>query len=432
MEILYMIDFTKCSEDELKREYDKAKNEYSSYLSAGVSINMARGRPAPEQLDLSDNLLNLTKKDIELKDVSGADLRNYGVLSGTLPSRELFGEIFGVPASNVITCGASSLNLMYDYVSQCCTHGILGSEPWLFNKNRKFIAVVPGYDRHFAIAEHFGFEMISVPMTSNGPDMDMIEEIIKDPDVKGMFCVPKYSNPDGITYSDETVERLAAMKPAAPDFRVIWDEAYIVHDLYDEGDHLENVFDAAKKYGNEDRFIAVASTSKITFAGAGISAIAASDKNIKEIMSRLSLQTICYDKINQSRHTALYKNLDDIRAQMKRHASLLRPKFEAVLTILHSELDGTNIASFNSPKGGYFISLDVNVGSAKYVGKLCADCGLTLTGVGATYPLGVDPNDANIRIAPSCPSVDELKTASKILCAAVKIAACEELLGIKG
>ncbi|MBQ7638566.1 MAG: aminotransferase class I/II-fold pyridoxal phosphate-dependent enzyme [Clostridia bacterium] len=424
-----MTDLTKCPEEELRGVYENAKKEYEGFLKAGISINMARGRPSPEQLDLSDNLLNLKKQDMTLHDDSGADFRNYGVLAGTPEARELFAEIFGVPSSNVIACGASSLNLMYDYISQCCTHGCLGGEPWIFNKKRKFIAVVPGYDRHFAIAERFGLEMISVPMTSRGPDMDAVERIIEDPDVKGMFCVPKYSNPDGVTYSDETVERLAAMKPAARDFRVIWDEAYVVHDLYDEGDKLANIFDAAKKYGNENNFFAVASTSKITFAGAGLSAIAASDDNIKDIMSRFSLQTICYDKINQARHTSVYKNLGDIRAQMKKHAAILRPKFEAVLDILHRELDGSGIASFSSPRGGYFISLDVNVGSAKYVGRLCKECGLTLTGVGATYPYGVDPNDANIRIAPSCPSVEQLKTATSILCCAVKIAACEKLLG---
>ncbi|MCH5198850.1 MAG: aminotransferase class I/II-fold pyridoxal phosphate-dependent enzyme [Oscillospiraceae bacterium] len=426
-----MFDLTKCSKKELTQEYENQKKKYREYLALGISINMARGRPSPEQLDLSDDLLNLNKNDIELKDASGADCRNYGVLNGTLRSRELFGDMLGVSAENVITCGSSSLNLMFDYISQCCTHGTLGNDPWFYNKNRKFIAIVPGYDRHFAIAEYFGLEMISVPMTPSGPDMDVIEEVIKDPDVKGMFCVPKYSNPDGVTYSAETVERIASMKPAAPDFRVIWDEAYLVHDLYEEGDFLANIFDAAKKYGTEENFIAFASTSKITFAGAGLSAVAAADRNIKEIMDRLALQTICYDKINQARHTAIYKNMDDIRAQMKKHAILLRPKFDTVLGVLHSELDGSGIASFNSPRGGYFISLNVNVGSAKYAGKLCADCGLTLTGVGATYPYGIDPTDSNIRIAPSCPSVEELEMASKILCSAVKIAACEELLGIK-
>lgn len=426
-----MTDLKSCSETEFQACYQHAKDTYKSYLKAGVSINMARGRPAPEQLDLSSDLLNVGLDQMGFTAADGTDCRNYGVLCGLPESRHLFGEIFGVPAANVICGGTSSLNLMYDYISQCMTHGALGSDPWMLDANRKFIAVVPGYDRHFAIAEHFGLKMISVRMTPQGPDMDVIEEIVKDPSVKGMFCVPKYSNPDGITYSPETVERLAALKPAAEDFRVIWDEAYVVHDLYEEKDELVNIFDAAKKYGTEDLFIAFASTSKITFAGGGLSAMAASDKNIRDITARLSLQTICFDKLNQLRHCYLYRSLGDIQAQMKKHAKLLRPKFDAVLTVLHRELDGLGIASFNSPKGGYFISLDVNVGSAKYVGELCKKCGLTLTGVGATFPYGIDPDDANIRIAPSCPSVEELDIAANILCAAVKIAACESILAAK-
>lgn len=426
-----MEDLRHCSAESLRTFYEEAEKEYEAFLRAGISINMARGRPSPEQLDLSDNLLNLTRADTGVLAEDGTDCRNYGGLCGLPTCRKLFGEIMGYPAENVIVAGSSSLNLMYDYVSQCCSHGVGGNEPWLFDPDRKFIAVVPGYDRHFAICAHFGLKMVSVPMTPAGPDMDLVEEIVKDPSVKGMFCVPKYSNPDGITYSRETVERLAAMKTAAKDFRVLWDEAYVVHDLYDEKDELANVFEAAKKYGTEDRFVAFASTSKITFAGSGLSAMAASDANFKEILARLSLQIINYDKLNQLRHAYYYKTMDDIRAQMKKHAALLRPKFDAVLNVLHKELDGLGIASFNSPKGGYFISLDVNVGSAKYVGQLCKNCGLVLTGVGATYPYGVDPNDANIRIAPSCPSAAELDTAAKILCAAVKIAACEELLGIE-
>ena len=417
------------SPEELRLFYENEKTEYQKLADAHFSINMARGRPAPEQLDLADELLSLTRRDTGVKDSTGLDCRNYGGLLGLPECRELFGQILGMPASQVIIGGGSSLNLMYDYVSQCCSHGVGGNAPWMLDEDRKFIAIVPGYDRHFAIAEHFGLKMICVPMTPAGPDMDKIEALVRDPHVKGMFCVPKYSNPDGITYSPETVERIAAMKTAAPDFRVIWDEAYVVHDLYDEGDELANVYEPAKKYGTEDRFFMVASTSKITVAGAGISAMAASERGVKEIADRLKLQIICYDKINQLRHCYLYKSLDDIRAQMKKHAALLRPKFEAVLTVLHDRLDGLGIASFNSPRGGYFISLDVNVGSAKKVGALCAACGLTLTGVGATYPYGIDPNDANIRIAPSCPSVEELDAAARILCTCVRIAACEALLG---
>ena len=419
--------FTEMTKEELCAQAAKARDIYDAYLRQGISINMARGRPAAPQLDLSDPLLNLTKADTGFRAEDGTDVRNYGGLCGLPEARRLFGEIFGVPADNVIVCGSSSLNLMYDYISQCYSHGALGSAPWIRTEHPKFVAVVPGYDRHFAIAERFGLEMISVPMTPDGPDMDLLEEVVKDPSVKGMFCVPKYSNPDGITYSENTVRRLAAMQTGAADFRVIWDEAYVVHDLYEEGDELANVFEIAKEYGTEDRFVAFASTSKITFAGAGVAAIAASDANFSDIKARMTVQIISYDKLNQLRHCKLYPSLTEIRAQMKKHAAILRPKFEAVLNVLHAELDGCGIASFNSPRGGYFISLDVNVGSAKYVGELCKACGLTLTGVGATYPYGKDPADANIRIAPSCPSVEELDTAARILTAAVKLAACKEL-----
>lgn len=416
------------SVEELRAVKAEAAAKYNEYLKSGISINMARGKPSPEQLDFSDDMLNLTKEQMGVKSEDGMDCRNYGGLTGIPECRRLFGELLGVSPENVIACGSSSLNLMYDYISQCMTLGVGSCEPWLLQKDCKFIAVVPGYDRHFAIAQHFGLELISVPMTSHGPDMDKIEEIVRDPKVKGMFCVPKYSNPDGITYSDETVKRLAALKPAAPDFRVIWDEAYIIHDLYDEQDELLNIFDEAKKAGTEDHFIVFASTSKITFAGAGVAVIAASNRNVKEILSRMTIQIISYDKLNQLRHCYFYKSVDDLKKQMKKHASLLRPRFDAVLEVLESELSGLGIAAWNKPKGGYFISLDVNTGSAKYVGQLCKECGLTLTNVGATYPYGNDPEDKNIRIAPSLPSVDELKVAADILCAAVKIAACEELL----
>lgn len=420
------------SGDELLRIKSAATDKYNEYLKKGISINMARGKPSPAQLDFSDAMLDLTKEQMGVKAEDGTDCRNYGLLCGIPECRRLFGELLGVPADNVIACGSSSLNLMYDYISQCVALGVGENEPWLLQKNCKMIAVVPGYDRHFAIAQHFGLELVSVPMTQDGPDMDRIEELVKDPSVKGMFCVPKYSNPDGITYSDETVRRLAKLRPAAKDFRVIWDEAYIIHDLYDEGDELLNVFEEAKKYGNEDHFIAFASTSKITFAGAGVAVIAASDANVKDILSRMTIQIISYDKLNQLRHSHFYKTVDDLKAQMAKHASLLRPRFDAVLEVLERELGGLEIASWNKPRGGYFISLDVNTGSAKKVGKLCSDCGLTLTKVGATYPYGIDPEDKNIRIAPSLPSVEELRIAVDILCAAIRIAACDELLSRLG
>lgn len=420
--------YNKMSVEELKEVIEEEQSRFNGFVSRGYSINMARGKPSAPQLDLSDNLLNLTRADTGVKDLSGSDCRNYGLLTGIEECRSLFGELMGVDKKNVVACGSSSLNLMYDYISQCCTHGTAGETPWMLVPDRKFIAVVPGYDRHFAIAEHFGLQMINVPIGEDGPDMDKIEEIIKDPSVKGMFCVPKYSNPDGITYSEQTVERIAAMKPAAKDFRVIWDEAYIIHDLYDDCDELANIFELSKKYGNEDNFIAFSSTSKITFAGAGVSALAASDNNIKEILARLTLQIISYDKINQLRHCALYKNLEDLKAQMKKHAAILRPKFDTVLSILSEELNGTGIAHWVSPKGGYFISLYVTGGSAKTVGALCKEAGVTLTNVGASYPYGIDPDDANIRIAPSCPSVEELEIAARILCCSVKLVSAKNAL----
>lgn len=419
---------TDLSQNELRAFYEGLQKKYKEYVSKGMSLNMARGKPSAKQLGFSDRIYNLTTDVTGYYSEDGTDCRNYGVLFGIVECRKLFAQIFGVPMGNVIACGSSSLNLMFDYISQCCTTGVAGCEPWLFNKKAKFIAVVPGYDRHFAIAQHFGLELINVPMNSEGPDMDIVEELIKDPDVKGMFCVPKYSNPNGITYSDKTVERLAKMKPAAKDFRVIWDEAYIIHELYDEGDSLKNIFDEAKKYGNEDNFIAFTSTSKITYAGAGVSAIAASSKNIEEIAKRLTIQIISYDKINQLRHSYFFKTVDDVKEQMKKHAAVLRPKFDTVLEVLDKELEGLGIAQWSKPKGGYFISLDVNVGSAKHVGELCKGAGITLTTVGATFPYGIDPDDRNIRLAPSCPTVDELKIASDVICLCVKMAACEELM----
>ena len=406
----------------------EAQKEYDAYRDRGLSLNMARGKPAPEQLDLSDPLYDLIRAEVGVKAADGTDCRNYGVLCGLPEMKSLFGEIIGADPENVIVCGCSSLNIMFDYISQCCTHGVNGGEPWLFCKNRKMIALVPGYDRHFSVAQYFGFELVNVPMTPAGPDMDRLEELAKDPDVKGMFCVPKYSNPDGVTFSDETVRRLAAMQTGAPDFRIIWDLAYTVHDLYeDDADTLANVFEVAKEYGTEDRFIAVASTSKITFAGAGVSAVAASPANIAAIKKRMTVQIIGFDKINQLKHAYFYKNLDDIKAQMRRHATFLRPKFETVLRVLEEELGELGVAAWSRPRGGYFISLDVLTGSAKEVWALCRDCGVTLTPVGATFPYGNDPDDRNIRLAPSYPSLEEIELAAKVIAVSVKLAACHAL-----
>ena len=306
--------------------------------------------------------------------------------------------------------------------------GIGGGTPWCKQGNVKFICNVPGYDRHFGIAEHFGIEMISVPMTPNGPDVDKIKELIKDDSVKGMFCVPKYSNPDGVTYSDETVDALASLKPAAKDFRVIWDNAYCVHDLTDTPDTLMNIFEACQKYGTEDYFVEFTSTSKISFPGAGISAIAASKNNIADIKKRMSAQTIGFDKLNQLRHVRYYKNADGIKAHMKKHAAIIAPKFQIVLDALESEIAPLGIGEWINPNGGYFISYNTTVGSAKRIGELCKEAGLVLTTVGATYPYGKDPEDRNIRIAPTFPSNEELKKAVEIFCLCAKISAVEALL----
>ena len=388
----------------------------------GLKLDMSRGKPSKEQLDLSMDML----KPIDYTE-NGFDVRNYGILDGLQSCKELFAQLLDVDAKNVLVGPAASLNLMYDYICQCYCEGVLGSTPWSKLDSVKFLCPVPGYDRHFTILEHFGIEMINVPMTAEGPDMEVIEELIKDESVKGMFCVPKYSNPQGITFSDETVKRIARMKPAAKDFRIVWDNAYCVHDIKDEGDELLNIFRVDGV--NEDMIIEVCSTAKMTFPGAGISALVASDANMKQIKNRLNCQTISYDKMNQLRHVRFFKNLDGIKAHMKKHAAIMKPKFDMVIDHLENELGGLGIASWIDPNGGYFISLDVMDGCAKRVGELCKEAGVTLTTIGATYPYFNDPKDSNIRIAPSLPPVAELDTATRILCVSVKLAAIEKLLG---
>ncbi len=417
--------FTK---EELQLFAEENQKRYDEIKGRGINIDMSRGKPSPVQLDMA---FEDFKEAFEITDYyskSGFDCRNYGLLSGIDEAKELFAELLGVETKNIIVGGNASLELMYSFISQCWSHGIGGQKPWCEQGDVKFIAVVPGYDRHFGIAEYFGIKMVNVPISVTGPDMDMVEELVKDPSVKGMFCVPKYSNPDGYTYSEETVERLAKMKPAAPDFRVIWDNAYIIHEIYEEGDELANIFDYAKKYGTEDNFVEFCSTSKMTFPGAGVSALAASDANIKDILARLTIQVISYDKMNQLRHAKIYPNVDALKVVMKKHAAIMRPKFDAVLDMLEKELGGLGIASWHKPGGGYFVSLNVDTGSAKYAGQLCKEAGLTLTGVGATFPYKNDPEDKNIRIAPSYPSVEDLMAAAELLCVAVKLAAVKELL----
>ncbi len=417
-------DYRNMTKEELLKEQSVLLKRFEEYKAMGLNLDMSRGKPSKEQLDLSMDLL----KPIDYVD-NGFDVRNYGLLDGIKSCKELFAELMCVDAKNIIVGPSASLNLMYDYICQCYTEGVLGSTPWCRLPEIKFLCPVPGYDRHFTILEHFGVNMIQVPMTPQGPDMDVIEEYVKDESVKGMFCVPKYSNPQGITFSDDTVERIAALKPAAKDFRIIWDNAYCVHDIKEQGDELLNIFDVLPKYENEDMVIAVCSTSKMTFPGAGVSALAASEANLAQIKARLNCQTISYDKMNQLRHVKFFGNADGIKAHMKKHAAIMKPKFDMVIEHLTNELDGKGIASWMDPAGGYFISLDVMPGCAKRVGELCKEAGVTLTTVGATYPYGKDPQNSNIRIAPSLPPVEELDVATQILCVSVKLACIEKLVG---
>lgn len=417
-----MSEYASMTKEELLKEQSELLKRFEEYKAMGLNLDMSRGKPSKEQLDLSMDML----KPIDYVD-NGFDVRNYGLLDGIKSCKELFAQLLDVDAKNILIGPSASLNLMYDYICQCYCEGVLGSTPWCKLDSVKFLCPVPGYDRHFTILEHFGIEMVNVPMTSQGPDMDVIEELIKDDSVKGMICVPKYSNPQGITFSDAVVERIAHMKPAAKDFRIIWDNAYCIHDIKENGDELLNIF---KVDGvNEDMIIEVCSTSKMTFPGAGVSALAASDANMAQIKKRLNCETISYDKMNQLRHVKFFENLDGIKAHMKKHAAIMKPKFDMVIEHLENELGGLGIASWLDPVGGYFISLDVMDGCAKRVGELCKEAGVTLTTVGATYPYGKDPKNSNIRIAPSLPPVHELDLATQILCVSVKLAAIEKLVG---
>ncbi len=415
------------SKDELLKNFKDIKSEYEHLRSMHLSLDMSRGKPGFDNMDLSVDMFDLVGNDTGYKNISGIDCRNYGGLDGLYELKTLFGEILELEPDQIIVGGNSSLNMMFDTIAQAMTHG-MGAEPWFECKDRKFLCPVPGYDRHFAITEYFGFKMIPVAMDENGPDMDAVEELIKDSSVKGIWCVPKYSNPEGITYSDEVVKRMAHLKPAAQDFRIFWDNAYVVHDLYDEGDRLLNLYTECVKAGNPDLPIIFASTSKITFPGAGVAVEAASPNNVAMLKGRMKYQTIGPDKLNQLRHARMFRTAEDVKKHMKRHAEILRPKFESVLNELEKELKDSGIARWTTPKGGYFISLWVLNGCAKRVVQLCANAGMILTPAGAPFPYGYDSEDSNIRIAPSYPSIEEIEKASKVLCTAVKYAALEKLL----
>lgn len=398
--------------------------EYREIASKGLKLDMSRGKPGVDQLELSAGLFSGDECHEKLIAASGVDCRNYGGLDGLPEAKKLFADMLEVAPENIIIGGNSSLNIMYDTVVRAMLLGVYGGHPWIHCEDVAFLCPAPGYDRHFAICEQLGIKMISVPMTPTGPDMDKVEALVSsNPSIKGIWCVPKYSNPDGITYSDETVRRFAALRPAAKDFRIFWDDAYCVHDLEEEGDSLLNLLQEAEKLGNEDMVYIFASTSKITFPGAGVALMAASKNNVELIKKQITVQTIGPDKLNQLRHVRFFGSPEGIRAHMEKHAAILRPKFNTVLNMLEKELTG--LAEWNRPRGGYFISVFLKGCSARRVVRLCREAGVVLTPAGATYPYGIDPDDSNIRLAPSFPGVEELQKAMEIFCLAVKIASCE-------
>ena len=419
------------SKDELLKLKSEVTAQYDEMKAMGLKLDMSRGKPNVEQLNLSMGMMDALSGS-ELVCEQGIDCRNYGVLDGIVEAKRLLSAMIECPIENIIIYGNSSLNVMYDTVARSFTHGVMGSTPWSKLDKVKFLCPVPGYDRHFAITEFFGVEMINIPLNSDGPDMDMVEEYVNnDPAVKGIWCVPKYSNPSGISYSDETVLRFAHLKPAAEDFRIYWDNAYCIHHLHDEPenqDHILEILSECEKAGNPDIVYKFCSTSKVTFPGSGIAAISASKANLDYIKKQMTIQTIGHDKLNQLRHAKFFGDFNGMVEHMKKHAAILRPKFSTVIDALENNLSGTGIATWTNPKGGYFIGLDVLDGCAKKVVSMCADAGVKLTGAGATYPYGKDPHDSNIRIAPTFPSTEELEQACKILVLCVKLAGIDKIL----
>lgn len=419
--------YTEMTLAQRQAEYAAVRAAYEQQKALGLNLNMARGKPGRQQLDMVMDIFDVLKTPQDYI-VDGLETRNYGEVAGVPAARALFAELLSCKASQVFAGGNASLQLMYDAVSKAFTHGLLHSEkPWCKLDKVKWICPVPGYDRHFKVTQSFGVEMISVPMTAAGPDMDMVEELVKDPAVKGMWNVPKYSNPEGVVYSDETIRRLAAMKPAAPDFMLMWDNAYCIHEFDCDFVEFPDILQLCADYGNADMVYEFASTSKITFPGAGVAVMAASEENIAYFSKLINIQTIGFDKINQLRHVRYLKDKSHTLELMKRHAAVLAPKFHAVLNALDREIAPLGIADYKRPVGGYFVSVDVMAGCAKRTLALCKEAGVTMTGAGATFPYGIDPNDSNIRIAPSLPPVSELEQAIAIFCNSLKLAALEKL-----
>ncbi len=423
--------FTQMNVVDLEIAYKEAKAKYDSYVAKKLKLNMARGKPGAEQLDLALGVLESLHARSEFAHSSGEDCRNYGMWDGLPEMMDIFSHMIDVPSSQIILGNNSSLQLMFESVSRAYSHGVLGQKPWCKLDNVKFLCPVPGYDRHFAITEYFGIEMINIPLIEGGPDMDMVEELVaNDESIKGIWCVPKYSNPTGITYSDDTVRRFAKLKPKAKDFRIMWDNAYCVHDLTDSPDSLLSLYDECVKNGTEDMVLIFASSSKISFPGAGVSAVAASPNSTKDLQVHFTTQSIGPDKLNQLRHVLFLHNFDGVKKLMQGHREILEPKFKKVCDILDEEIGADGIAEWNSPNGGYFVSVDVMEGCAKRVVELCKIAGVVLTGAGATYPYGKDPKDSNIRIAPTFPPVEELELAMKLFSVCTKLAALEKLLSI--
>lgn len=425
--------YKQMTREELLDLKEKLEEEYEAVKGLGLKLDMSRGKPAAAQLDIGMGMMDVLNGSSNLKCEEGVDCRNYGILDGIHEAKQLLSDMMEVPEDAILIYGNSSLNVMYDTVSRSMTHGVMGSTPWCKLDKVKFLCPVPGYDRHFLITEYFGIEMINIKMNEDGPDMDMVEKLVREDEaVKGIWCVPKYSNPQGITYSDETVRRFARLSPAAKDFRIYWDNAYGIHHLYeDKQDNLIEILAECEKAGNPDMVYKFSSTSKVSFPGSGVAAIATSQGNLVDIKKQLTIQTIGHDKVNQLRHARFFQNIDGMKEHMKKHADIMRPKFEAVLDGLEKELGGLEIGSWIRPRGGYFISFEAMEGCAKAIVAKCKEAGVVMTNAGATYPYGVDPHDSNIRIAPSFPTPEELKQATNLFVLCVKLVSVNKILESK-